>query len=87
MVKTQVEGTLLFASEVKALRADERHVPKLDEVALAARMVWEYPLDATTLLKGVTQVHPGTVETWELNDDGEAFMSGRATIRQQIVSP
>ena len=50
-------------------------------------MVWEYPLDATTLLKGVTQVHPGTVETWELNDDGEAFMSGRATIRQQIVSP
>lgn len=87
LVKTQVEGTLLFASEVKALRADERHVPKLDEVALAARMVWEYPLDATTLLKGVTQVHPGTVETWQLNDDGEAFMSGRATIRQQIVSP
>ena len=87
LVKTEVEGTLLFASEVKALRADERHVPELDEVALAARMVWEYPLDATTLLKGVTQVRPGTVETWELNDVGEAFMSGRATIRRQIVDP
>ena len=87
LVKTEVEGTLLFASEVKALRADERHVPELDEVALAARMVWEYPLDATTLLKGVTQVRPGTVETWELNDEGEAFMSGRATIRRQIVDP
>ena len=87
LVKTKVEGTLLFASEVKALRADERHVPELDEVALAARMVWEYPLDATTLLKGVTQVRPGTVETWELNEEGEAFMSGRATIRRQIVDP
>ena len=87
MVKTEVEGTLLFASEVKALRADERHVPELDDIALAARMVWEYPLDATTLLKGVTQVQPGTVETWELNEHGKAFMSGRAVIKHQLVKP
>ncbi|MBT5284434.1 MAG: asparagine synthase (glutamine-hydrolyzing) [Euryarchaeota archaeon] len=87
MVKTEVEGTLLFASEVKALRADERHVPELDDIALAARMVWEYPLDATTLLKGVTQVQPGTVETWELNEHGNAFMSGRAVIKHQLVQP
>lgn len=87
LVKTEVEGTLLFASEVKALRADERHIPELDELALAARMVWEYPLDATTLLKGVTQVRPGTVETWEIDEKGGAFMSGRAFIQRQTVAP
>jgi len=87
LVKCEVEGTLLFASEVKALRSDERHVPELDDLALAARMVWEYPLDATTLLKGVTQVRPGTVETWELNEQGDAFLSGKATIEHRTISP
>lgn len=87
LVKTEVDGTLLFASEVKALRADERHVPELDELAIAARMVWEYPLDATTLLKGVTQVRPGTIETWEINENGDAFMSGRAIVRHRTMTP
>ena len=53
----------MFASGVKAFRADERYVPELDELAMAARLR-EYPLDGTTLLKGVHQVRPGTVERW-----------------------
>ena len=60
LVRTSVDGSLLFASESKALRAHEHHVPALDEEALVARLAWEYPLDGTTLLKDVTQIRPGT---------------------------
>ena len=34
-----------------------------------ARLVWEYPLDATTLFLDVHQVRPGTVEVWSLVDE------------------
>ena len=32
-----------------------------------ARLVWEYPLDATTLFLDVHQVRPGTLEVWSLD--------------------
>ena len=52
LLRTIVDGSLLFASESKALRAHEGHIPKIDEEAMVARLAWEYPLDGTTLLKG-----------------------------------
>jgi asparagine synthase (glutamine-hydrolysing) len=87
LVRTSVDGTLLFASESKALRAHEGHIPALDEQALVARLAWEYPLDGTTLLKGVTQIRPGTVEVWALDLAGKAKMIDRAIIEQQRVNP
>ena len=87
LVKTEVNGSLLYASEHKALRAHEGHVPQLDELALVARLAWEYPLDGTTLLKGVVQVRPGTVETWEINAEGRAVRTGLANVERQQLNP
>ena len=66
LVRTIADNTLLFSSEVKALRAHESHIPKIDDLAMRARIAWEYPLDSTTLLDGVSQVRPGSVEVWQL---------------------
>ena len=87
LVRTVVENSLMFASEIKAFRAHEAHQPELDEVAMAARLVWEYPLDGTTLLKGVHQVRPGTVERWSLNAEGEATLLDAANIERQTLAP
>ena len=86
LVRTIVDDTLLFASEVKALRAHEGHVPKIDDLAMRARIAWEYPLDATTLLEGVHQVRPGTVEVWEMMD-GKPKRTSVARFESQYVSP
>ncbi|HIG03812.1 MAG TPA: asparagine synthase (glutamine-hydrolyzing) [Candidatus Poseidoniales archaeon] len=86
LVRTLVEDTLLFSSEVKALRAHESHIPKLDEVALVARLAYEYPIDGTTLFAGVHQVRPGTVETWSIID-GKATLTGVARFEIQEVAP
>ena len=87
LVRTEVDGSLLFASEAKALRAHEGHIPQIDELALVARLAWEYPLDGTTLLKGVAQVRPGTVETWSLDESGFAILTGKANVEMQKVDP
>ena len=87
LMRTQIGGDMLFASEVKAFHADERYAPELDELAFAARLVWEYPLDATTLLKGVHHVRPGTVEVWSMNQQGEASCTGTAEIERQAMNP
>lgn len=86
LARTMVDDTLLFASEYKALRAHEGHIPAIDHFALKARIAWEYPLDATTLLDGVQQVRPGTVEVWELVD-GRPKMTSIATFEAQHVDP
>ncbi|MAH41619.1 MAG: asparagine synthase (glutamine-hydrolyzing) [Verrucomicrobiales bacterium] len=87
LVRTMIDGTMLFASEVKAFQAHEGHRPEIDELALAARLVWEYPLDATTLLKGVHQVRPGTVERWSLDEHGQATLLDIANIERQHLNP
>lgn len=87
LVRTTVKDHLLFASEVKAFHADEAYSPMLDEVALAARLVWEYPLDGTTLLQGVHQVRSGTVECWRLDDQGRATLEDVASIERQRLVP
>ena len=85
--RTVVDNSLMFASEIKAFRADERYVPELDDVAMAARLVWEYPLDGTTLLKGVHQVRPGTVERWSLNSHDQPVLLDVADIERQVLAP
>lgn len=87
LVRTCVEGSLLFASESKALRAHEGHIPLLDEQALVGRLAWEYPLDGTTLLKDVVQIRPGTVEVWKLDSTGKAHLADRAIIEAQKINP
>lgn len=87
LVRTKLGNDLLFASETKAFGADERYTPALDELALAARLVWEYPLDATTMLKGVHQVRPGTVECWSLDEQGGAKLVSIANIERQSLNP
>lgn len=80
-------GELLVASEVKAFRAHPEYVSEIDENALLARLVFEYPLDDTTLFRGVSQVAPGTIETWSLDDNGRATMTGVVSYAQDVVSP
>ena len=87
LVRTKIDARLLFASEVKAFRADEAYTPVLDEVALAARLVWEYPLDGTTLLQGVHQVRSGSVECWRLDEKGRATLEDVASIERQRLVP
>ncbi|MEK9651339.1 MAG: asparagine synthase (glutamine-hydrolyzing) [Poseidonia sp.] len=87
LLRTSTPDSLLFASEAKAFRAHEAHVPRLDELALAARLVWEYPLDGTTMLQGVHQVRPGTVECWTLNEHGQPVLEGVANIERQALCP
>ena len=87
LVRTNVKGSLLFASEFKAFRAHESFTPVLDEGALVARIAWEYPLDGTTLLKYVVQVRPGTVEVWSLDEHGNAFLLDSSNIERQKIKP
>ena len=68
------DGTLIFASEVKALQAHPEFIATPDIDALAVRLAYEYPLDMTTLFSGVTQVAPGTIETWVLDSHGRATL-------------
>ena len=86
LVRTMIGPTLLFASEAKALRAHESYTPRIDDLAMRARLAWEYPLDGTSLFMDVHQVRPGTVETWSL-DDGKAIMTGCASFARQMVEP
>ncbi len=68
------DGTLIFASEVKALQSHPEFTATPDIDALAVRLAYEYPLDMTTLFSGVTQVAPGTIETWTLDNQGRAIL-------------
>ena len=86
LMRTLVEDTLVFASEAKALRAHEAYVPAIDNLAMRARIAWEYPLDATTLFADVYQVRPGTVEVWELID-GIPKMTSSSRFEIQKVEP
>ena len=81
------EGTLLFSSEAKSFRAHPEYTPVIDMHALVARLAFEYPLDNTTLFQGVAQVRPGTVETWSVDSNGRAILTGVAQYSTDIVTP
>ena len=80
-------GELLVASEAKAFRAHPDYVPRIDENAMLARLAFEYPLDETTLFEGVSQVAPATIETWNLDSEGRATLTGVATYSTEIIAP
>ena len=86
LMRTIVGNSLLFASEAKALRAHEEYIPVIDNLAMKARIAWEYPLDGTTLFQDVHQVRPGTVEVWELVD-GKPMMTSISRFEIQNVEP
>ena len=86
LVRCNVDGSLLFSSEIKAFHAHESYLPKIDETSLALRLSWEYTLDSSTLIEGVHQVRPGTVEVWELVD-GKPMMTSISRFEIQNVEP
>ena len=81
------DGTLLFASEVKAFHAHPEFIARPDIDALAVRLAYEYSMDMTTLFLDVTQVAPGTIESWSLDDDGRAILNGVCRYSRDIISP
>ncbi len=86
LMRTIVDGSLLFSSEAKALRAHEEYIPAIDSLAMKARIAWEYPLDATTLFADVHQVRPGTIEVWELVN-GKPEMTSMSRFEIQKLEP
>ena len=71
------DGSLLFASEAKAFRGHPEYSPRLDTQALLL------DLHSNILLmiphfSGVSQVRPGTIETWSLDSNGRAVLTGVA---------
>ena len=80
-------GSLLFSSEAKSFRAHPDYTPALDMHALVARLAFEYSLDDTTLFQGVAQVRPGTIETWSVDSNGRATLTGVARYSTDIVTP
>ena len=86
LLRTTIDGSLLFASEAKAFHAHPQYSPKMDMKALLARLVWEYPLDGTSLFQGVHQVRPGTVEVWTV-DGGIATLESHARFSRPVFNP
>tara|TARA_B100000959_G_scaffold172926_1_gene181044 strand:+ start:6924 stop:8783 length:1860 start_codon:yes stop_codon:yes gene_type:complete len=81
------DGTLLFASEVKALYGHPEFIARPDIVSLGIRLAFEYPLDRTTLFEGVTQVAQGTIETWSLDGRGRAILTGVSNYSWDAFEP
>jgi len=86
LLRTIVDGTLLVASEAKAFRAHEGHLPAMDISAMKTRIAFEYPLDDSSLFKDVEQVSPGTYEIWGL-DEGRAVLLERHRYKHWRLAP
>ena len=86
LLRTTIDGSMLFASEAKAFYAHPQYIPQMDVEALLSRLVWEYPLDATSLFQDVHQVRPGTVEVWTV-DEGIARLDSVAKFSQPMFNP
>ena len=86
LVRCEVGGSLLFASEMKAFHAHESYQPQLDELSLALRLAWEYNLDSSTLIEGVHQVRPGTVEVWRLDDESRPYLHSNGSFERQSIN-
>lgn len=56
---TTLAGDFLFASEIKALRADPRFTPEFDPVAINQIFTYWSPLSPRTAFKGVYELPPG----------------------------
>ena len=87
LVRTKIDGNLMFASEIKAFHAHDSYQPVIDETALALRLAWEYSLDSSTLINNVHQVRPGTVEVWRLNEDNVPYLHSVTSFERQCLTP
>ena len=81
------DGTLLFGSEIKSFYGHPEFQAKPDINALAVRLAFEYPLDYTTLFSNVVSVAQGTIETWSIDKEGKAVLTGITRYNQEKVSP
>ena len=81
------DGTLLFGSEIKSFYAHPDFEAKPDINALAVRLAFEYPLDYTTLFSNVTSVAQGTIETWSIDKDGKAVLTGVTRYNNEKIYP
>ena len=81
------DGTLLFGSEIKSFFANPDFQAKPDINALAVRLAFEYPLDYTTLFSNVTSVAQGTIETWSVDKDGKAVLTGVTRYNNEKIYP
>jgi len=86
LFRSNLGNSLLFGSEVKALRAHDEYKSEMDFEAIKARIAWEYPLDASSLFKSTYQVRPGSVEVWELVNNVPTLVSS-CRFEQQKVEP
>ena len=86
LVRCNVDESLLFSSEIKAFHAHESYLPKINETSLALRLSWEYTLDSSTLIEGVHQVRPGTVEVWKLDEQSKPYLSSVSNFERQKIS-
>jgi len=87
LVRCELDGSLLFSSEIKAFHAHESYQPKLDETSLALRLSWEYTLDSSTLIEGVHQLRPGTVEVWKLDMQSKPYLDAVTNFERQQLAP
>ena len=87
LVRCEVGDSLLFASEIKAFHAHESYQPRLDKLSLGLRLSWEYNLDSSTLIDGVHQVRPGTVEVWRLDDNSRPYLHNVSSFERQAIKP
>ena len=51
------------------------------------RLSWEYNLDSSTLIDGVHQVRPGTVEVWRLDDNSRPYLHNVSSFERQAIKP
>ena len=75
---------LAFASELSALLSTADRTPDLDLHAVDAYMVLGYVPGPRTIVRGIEQLSPGEVLTWDAEDDGvqtRRYWSARRSVR------
>ena len=89
-----LDGRVLFGSELKALRADASWRPALDRDALTAYLRYGYVPGPMTIYRGVQKLPPGTILTarengapeitayWSLHDIARAGQSARINMSE-----
>jgi len=67
----QYDGTLYFASEIKAITVLNPAPPVLNRDALIDYLTFQYALDEKTLFAGVKKVKPGCYAEWDYRSNQE----------------
>lgn len=86
----RTSGTLLFASELKALAASPRFVPTLDVDSLRSYMRYLYVPAPASIFRDVQKVAPGQICTFDRDGDAveqRAYWSLRAAYDTSRASP